>query len=65
MVAKALVICAVALLLAGCSSFRTGSLCTAGPFIPDEGAAQRWTKSELIVLNEAGEEICGWRPVSR
>jgi uncharacterized protein YceK len=60
--AKALVIIAACLLLAGCST--TGSLCTAGPIIPDAGASTRWTENEqdqVIVLNESGEEICGWR----
>lgn len=52
-------------LLAGCSTTRTGSLCTVGPFRPDTGASERWTpgeKDQLIVLNESGERICGWKP---
>lgn len=57
-----------ALLLTGCTWFappKTGSLCTVGPFRPDAGADQRWTvgeKDQLIILNESGERICGWRP---
>lgn len=61
---KALIILAVCALLAGCQTTRTGSLCTVGPFIPDDGASTRWTngeKDQLIVLNESGEKICGWR----
>lgn len=59
-----LVIAAVAV-LAGCSTTRTGSLCTVGPFRPDAGASERWTdneKDQLIVLNESGEKLCGWAP---
>lgn len=65
---KAILIVAVAALLAGCQTTRTGSLCTAGPIIPDPGADVRWTESEkdqVTVLNESGEEICGWRPPAR
>lgn len=52
------------LLLAGCSTTATGSLCTAGPIVPDPGAVNRWTdneKDQLLVLNRSGAEICGWR----
>jgi len=52
------------LLLAGCSTTATGSLCTVGPFIHDPGAVDRWTaneKDQLLVLNRSGAEICGWR----
>lgn len=56
----------LALLLAGCATTKpTGSLCTIGPFRPDTGASERWTDAEmdqLIVLNESGEAICGWKP---
>lgn len=51
--------------LIACSTTRTGSLCTVGPFRPDAGASERWTdneKDQLIVLNESGERICGWKP---
>lgn len=61
---KALVIIVTCLVLAGCQTTRTGSLCPVGPFIPDAGASTRWTANEqdqLIVLNESGEKICGWR----
>lgn len=56
---------ALAAVLAGCSTARTGSLCTLGPLRPDAGASERWTdneKDQLIVLNESGEKLCGWRP---
>lgn len=56
----------LAVILAGCATTQpTGSLCTLGPFRPDPGAGVRWTdgeKDQLIVLNESGEKICGWRP---
>lgn len=56
----------LALVLAGCTTTKpTGSLCTVGPFRPDAGASDRWTDDEmdqLIVLNESGEKICGWKP---
>jgi hypothetical protein len=56
---------AAIVVLAGCSTTRTGSLCTVGPFRPDNGASERWTdneKDQLIVLNESGEKLCGWAP---
>lgn len=49
--------------LAACST-TGGSLCTAGPFIPDQGVNERWTRGEkeqLVTLNNSGEAICGWR----
>jgi hypothetical protein len=52
------------MLLSGCSTTHTGSLCTVGPFIPDTGASERWTvgeKRQLVTLNGAGEAICGWK----
>lgn len=56
----------LAALLTGCATTKpTGSLCTVGPFRPDAGAGDRWTEGEidqLIVLNESGEQICGWKP---
>lgn len=62
---KTFIAIALCIALAGCSTTaRTGSLCTVGPFIPDAGASTRWTENEqdqLIVLNESGEQICGWR----
>jgi len=61
-----LVLAAVAvLLISGCSPTLTGSLCTVGPLRPDPGASERWTdneKDQLIVLNESGERVCGWKP---
>ena len=56
----------LAAMLAGCATTQpTGSLCTVGPFRPDAGAGERWTdgeKDQLIVLNESGEKLCGWKP---
>ena len=56
----------LAAFLAGCATTQpTGSLCTVGPFRPDPGAGERWTaneKDQLIVLNESGEQLCGWKP---
>lgn len=56
----------LALVLAGCATTKpTGSLCTVGPFRPDAGASERWTDDEmdqLIILNESGEALCGWKP---
>jgi hypothetical protein len=57
---KVIVFALLAVVLAGCSTTRT-----VGPFRPDAGASERWTDSEkdqLIVLNESGERICGWKP---
>jgi len=51
-------------LLGACSSTRTGSLCTTGPFITSPGSSERWTRDEkeqLVVLNESGVKICGWK----
>ncbi len=62
---KALIAITLCALLAGCQTTRTGSLCSVGPFIPDAGASARWTaaeKDQLILLNESGEQICGWKP---
>ena len=55
-------------MLGGCdtlfgASKYNGSLCPVGPFIADPGAAQRLTRSEkeqIVVLNTAGEKVCGW-----
>ncbi len=61
---KALIALALCVVLAGCQTTRTGSLCTVGPFLTDAGASTRWTdgeKDQLIVLNESGEKICGWK----
>lgn len=56
----------LALALAGCATTQqTGSLCTVGPFRPDSGASERFTDDEIdqvIIWNESGEEICGWKP---
>lgn len=53
----------IIMLLTGCSP-TVGSLCTAGPIIVDQGAAERLTRSEkeqIVTLNNAGRNICGWR----
>lgn len=52
------------ILLGACSSTRTGSLCATGPFITSPGSSDRWTryeKEQLVVLNESGVKICGWK----
>lgn len=63
---KVAAIALMALLVVGCATTKqTGSLCTVGPFRPDQGVTERWTDSEmdqLIVLNESGERLCGWKP---
>jgi hypothetical protein len=52
--------------LVACATTKpTGSLCTVGPIRPDAGASERWTEGEMdqvIVLNESGEKLCGWKP---
>lgn len=58
----------VIMVLTGCQTTRTGSLCSLGFFDPDENWQQRLTRGEkeyLGTLNESGEEICGWQPVRR
>lgn len=66
MVVKFIASLLVAIVLTGCATTKpTGSLCTVGPFRPDAGAGERWTdneKDQLVVLNESGEAICGWKP---
>ncbi len=56
----------LALVLAACSP-TVGNLCTAGPIIADPGANERWTRGEkeqVVGLNNAGRDICGWRSLS-
>lgn len=44
---------------------RTGSLCTAGPIILNkEDKLTRSTLESVVVINESGEKICGWKPPS-
>lgn len=60
---KVIAAAVLAAILAGCSP-TTGSLCTVGPFIADQGASERWTRSEkeqLVTLNRSGERVCGWK----
>lgn len=62
---KVMMAAGLALLVAGCPSAHTGSLCNLGAFRTDPGASERWTngeKDQLIVLNETGESLCGWKP---
>lgn len=48
------------LLLAGCTT--SGSLCTAGPIILDPAdRLSRGTLEQIVTLNSAGQEICGWK----
>lgn len=56
----------MALALAACSP-TVGNLCTAGPIITDQGAAERLTRSEkeqIVTLNQSGRAICGWRSLT-
>lgn len=60
---KTLIAIALCASMAGCATTQTGSLCTIGPFIPDQGVTERWTRGEkeqLVTLNTSGEQICGW-----
>jgi hypothetical protein len=56
---------AIIAILSGCTmGARTGSLCTAGPIILDQGASDRLTREEkeqIVALNQSGETICGWK----
>ena len=65
MTARAAAIVAV-LLLCGCATVpRTGSLCSAGPIVLDSGdKLTRSTAEQVVLVNEAGEKICGWRAPS-
>lgn len=61
------VTCLMAMLLGACSANTSGNLCSAGPIIADPGADQRWTRSEkeqVVGLNNAGADICRWRPIA-
>lgn len=54
---------ALCLALATCAT-TGGTLCSVGPFLPDPGVNERWTRSEkeqLVTLNNSGAEICGWQ----
>ncbi len=69
-IASRIAYCALALsiimLLTGCTG-AVGNLCTAGPIITDPGADTRLTLSEkqqLVGLNNAGRDICGWRSIT-
>lgn len=69
---KALILAVLSVVsLTGCTTFRApppnpvGLPCSVGPFVPDSGIGDRWTDGELdqlIVLNESGEKLCGWKP---
>lgn len=65
--AKLIAICIFCTLLAACTG-GVGNLCTAGPIIADPGANERWTRGEkeqVVGLNNAGRDICGWRSLSQ
>jgi hypothetical protein len=54
-------------LLVGFCSAGAGNLCSAGPIILDAKADERLTrpeKEQIVGLNGAGREICGWRSLS-
>lgn len=61
---KAIIAVVLCIVMAGCQSTRTGSLCPLGAFYLDDGASNRLTRGEkeyVATLNRSGEEICGWR----
>lgn len=63
---KALIVAGV-LLLTGCahSPIPIGMPCTIGPIYLDKGAATRLSRDEkkqIILVNETGEKLCGWKP---
>jgi hypothetical protein len=54
-------------LLVGFCSAGAGNLCSAGPIILDAKSDERLTrpeKEQIVGLNGAGREICGWRSLS-
>lgn len=56
----------LALALAACSP-TVGNLCSAGPIILDDKSDERLTrpeKEQIVGLNNAGAEICRWRPIA-
>lgn len=56
----------LALALAACSP-TVGNLCSAGPIILDAKSDERLTrpeKEQIVGLNNAGAEICRWRPIA-
>lgn len=66
MVAKLILIAVwMGLSLAACATVPVGLPCTVGPILLDSGASKRLTRDEkeqIVVLNESGEKLCGWRP---
>ena len=65
---RAVILCA-ALLLGGCATMpvQVGLPCNVGPFTPDKGASERFTRNEkeqVVVLNETGQRYCGWKAAS-
>lgn len=62
-----LIAIALLLALAGCATMpiQVGLPCNVGPFTPDKGASERFTRNEkeqVVVLNETGERYCRWKP---
>ena len=67
MVAKLILIAVwMGLSVAACATapIPIGLPCTVGPILLDSGASKRLTRDEkeqIVVLNESGEKLCGWR----
>lgn len=58
---------AMVLSLGACahSPIPIGLPCSVGPIYPSEGFQKRWTRSEksqVLLVNETGEKLCGWKP---
>lgn len=58
------VILTTLLMLSGCamSPLYGGSLCPVGPVVLDKAdKLTRATAEQIVVLNNSGEKICGWK----
>jgi hypothetical protein len=55
---------ALILLLAGCATnYGAGGLCALGPIRPQaEDKFTRKTAERIVLENETGEQVCGWKP---
>jgi hypothetical protein len=60
---KIIAMAVLGLLLAGCSTARTGSLCTAAihPRYGRQRALDGHGEPLAVTLNSSGEAICGWK----
>jgi hypothetical protein len=62
-VIRVLAILAIIAPLAACETFGTGGLCAIGPGRPQPGdVLTRKTKEWVVLVNETGEQVCGWKP---